>query len=245
MRVTPGKLRELVNAMTRDRLVVGGFRSDALDDQVEQFREMMTAGAGRPIWAVATLADDDGVARSVAITGNGPTGRANAQGIAALHAMAPALVDLWEACERERAALPDDVRLCLAQVEVFADPRVPASEAAPVPPGAPAAELRLGDIVTVNEGTKIGRPHVVVHEPVNDRVQLCYCGTGRWYVPEWHPIGDVSTRVADTRELRRCRRLLAAVKPGPDGWKRIEVGRYGQTQTVIVGHVDVPWSWPP
>lgn len=45
--------------------------------------------------------------------------------------------------------------------------------------------MRLGDIVTVVDGAKAGRPHVVVGGPVDGRVRLCYCGTGRWYVPEW------------------------------------------------------------
>lgn len=104
--------------------------------------------------------------------------------------------------------------------------------------------MKLGAIVTLDTGTKFGRPHVVVHEPVDGRVQLCYCGTGRWYVPEWHAVAEVRTDLRDVElyhraHLRRCRKLLAAAKPGPDGWKRIEVGRYGQTQTVIVGHVDL------
>lgn len=116
--MTPGRLRDLVNAMTRDPLIVGRFRSDELDDQVAQFREIMAGGDGRPVYVVATSPDDRGMSLSVAITGNGPTGSANAYGIAALHALAPALIGLWEACERERAALPDDVRMSLAQIEV-------------------------------------------------------------------------------------------------------------------------------
>ena len=118
--MTPAKLREFVNAMTRGPLVVGKFRSDALDEQVVQFREAMAEGAGQPMIIIATAESDaQGTHRLVAITGNGPTGRANARSIAALCAMAPALLDLWEACEHERAALPDDVRLLLAQLEVF------------------------------------------------------------------------------------------------------------------------------
>lgn len=104
--------------------------------------------------------------------------------------------------------------------------------------------MKLGDIVTLETGTKSGRPHVVVHEPVGGLVQLCYCGTGRWYVPEWHPVDEVRTDVPEGAQLRRCRRLLLAIKPDPDGWKRIDVGRYGsQHEDVIVGHVDVPWNW--
>lgn len=105
-------------------------------------------------------------------------------------------------------------------------------------------EIKLGAIVTLSTGTKADRPHVVVHEPVNGRVQLCYFGTGRWYVPEWHPVGEVKIDLRDVEryhgaQLRRCRRVLAAVKPGHDGWKRIDVGRHGQVRQVIVGHVDV------
>lgn len=115
--MTPGKLRGLVNAMTRGPLIVGLFRSDALDSQVAQFRELMTPGAGRPIYVVATPPDEDGPL-SVAITGNGSAGRANAHGIAMLCSLAPALLDLWAACELERDALPPDVRMILAQLEV-------------------------------------------------------------------------------------------------------------------------------
>jgi hypothetical protein len=99
--------------------------------------------------------------------------------------------------------------------------------------------MRLGAIVTLENGLKAGRPHVVVHEPVGGRVRLCYCGTGRWYVPEWHPVNDVRTDVPAGRQLDRCRKLLAAVKPDPDGFKRILVGRHGWKQAVIVGHVDI------
>ena len=57
--------------------------------------------------------------------------------------------------------------------------------------------MKLGDAVTLTAGPKSGRPHVVVHELTGGRVQLCYCGTGRWF--------------------RRCRRMIAAVKPDPNG----------------------------
>lgn len=30
--------------------------------------------------------------------------------------------------------------------------------------------VKLGDIVTLDIGAKAGRPHVVVHEPINGRV---------------------------------------------------------------------------
>lgn len=103
--------------------------------------------------------------------------------------------------------------------------------------------MKLGDIVTLKYGNKAGRPHVVVHEPEGCNVQLCYCGSGRWYMPEWHPVEHVETTVRSETDLRRCRRLLLAVKPDADGWKRIQVGRHGWKQPVIVGHVDVPWSW--
>lgn len=105
--------------------------------------------------------------------------------------------------------------------------------------------MKLGDIVTVTMGTKIRRPHVVLREPVNGRVKLCYCGTGRWYVPEWMPLGWVSREVDDGAQLRRAKRLLLAAraKPDPDGWIRILAGPVYKLEPVIVGHVDVPWSW--
>lgn len=99
--------------------------------------------------------------------------------------------------------------------------------------------MRFGDIVTLNIDDKAGRSYVVVHEALNGRVQLCYCGAERWYVPEWVDVSWVGIDVTDGPQLRRARRLLAAVKPDPDGWKRIQVGRAGRLRTVIVGHVDV------
>lgn len=105
------------------------------------------------------------------------------------------------------------------------------------------AAVKLGDIVTLHIGSKAGHPHVVVHEPINGRVQLCYCGSERWYVPEWIDVRSVNAEVPNGARLRKARRLLLAVKPNFDGWKRIDVGRDGQVRKIIVGHVDVPWSW--
>ncbi len=102
--------------------------------------------------------------------------------------------------------------------------------------------MKLSAIVTLITGTHAGRPHVVVHEPVNGRVQLYYFGAARWYAPAWHAVTDVSADARDMRDLarwRRCRRALAELRPDPDGWKRIAVGRYQHVERVIVGHVDL------
>lgn len=108
-------------------------------------------------------------------------------------------------------------------------------------------DLRLGDIVTVSVSAKAGKPHVVVGRPLNGRILLCYCGSKRWYLPMWVKVQHIITRWpddGDERALLRCRRLLLAIKPSPDGWKRIDVGRYGcEHAPVIVGNVDVPWTW--
>jgi hypothetical protein len=102
--------------------------------------------------------------------------------------------------------------------------------------------MTLGDIVTINDWTKAGKPHVVIATRPG-RVQLCYFGSARWYLPAWHK-ADIVCAIGDTKEVRRCKRLLLAIKPSPDGWKRIDVGRYGCDHApVIVGHVDVPWTW--
>lgn len=108
--------------------------------------------------------------------------------------------------------------------------------------------MRLGDLVTLTEGPKAGLPHVVVHEPTRGpwsnterrfvyRVRLCYCGSARWYVPKWHDVGTVDTKVPDDPKFKRARFLLSEVAADPDGWKRLSVGRDGQVQKVIVGHI--------
>lgn len=98
--------------------------------------------------------------------------------------------------------------------------------------------MRLGDLVTLTAGPKAGRPHVVVHEPTRGRVRLCYCGTERWYVPAWHDVATVKTEVpADDPLFKRARFLLSEITADPDGWKRLSVGRDGQVQKVIVGHI--------
>lgn len=99
--------------------------------------------------------------------------------------------------------------------------------------------MKLGDLVTLTIGSKAGWPHVVVHPPKDGVVQLCYCGSKRWYVPEWHPVSDVASKVPDGRRLRRARKLLAELKPDGHGWLRISVGRYGSPHPdVVVGHID-------
>ncbi len=108
--------------------------------------------------------------------------------------------------------------------------------------------MKLGDIVTVTMGTKVGRPHVVVGGTRDGRVKLCYCGSDRWYVPAWHrsevvvPIKDFGLH---GRTVRRCKLLLLAERenPRPDGWIIIQAGTAYNKQEVIVGHVEVPWSW--
>lgn len=108
--------------------------------------------------------------------------------------------------------------------------------------------MKVGQIVTPRVGSKVGKPHVVVHEPVMSaahnhlRVKLCYCGSSRWYMPQWHSLTDVTEVVIDSPALRRCRKLLAAARASapPDGWIRVQAGRYGQPgETVIVGHIDI------
>lgn len=107
--------------------------------------------------------------------------------------------------------------------------------------------MKLGDIVTVIIGAKHGRPHVVVREPYGDQIKICYCGTGRWYVPELVRVDRVGSVRDDLygSEVRRCRRLLIAARanPRPDGWIRIQAGPAYNNQDVVVGHVDIPWSW--
>jgi hypothetical protein len=102
--------------------------------------------------------------------------------------------------------------------------------------------MKLGAVVTLITGAHAGRPHVVVHEPVKGRVQLCYFGSARWYVPEWHPVAAVSADLRDMRDhtrLRRCRRVLADLRPDPDGWKRISVGRSPHLARLAVGHIEL------
>ena len=95
----------------------------------------------------------------------------------------------------------------------------------------------LGDIVTTTASEHAGLPHVVVGGPARGQVQLCYCGSERWYVPYWHPLQYVTTEVPDGPRLRRARRLLAELKPDHLGRLWIVVGRDGYCRGVQVGHV--------
>lgn len=100
--------------------------------------------------------------------------------------------------------------------------------------------MKLGDVVTiVGAYLHAGKPFVVVHEPLRGRVQVSRVGSRRWFMPEWHAVDEIRP-AGDAKEFRRAQRQVAAVKPDPDGWKRVWIGRYGSDGcVVIVGHVDV------
>jgi hypothetical protein len=100
--------------------------------------------------------------------------------------------------------------------------------------------VKLGDLVTLTDrlDAHSGMPFVVVSGPTSDgRIQLSYCGSSRWYVPRWYRTTQVTDEIPNSARLARARKLLAELKPDPDGFKRISVGRHGQVHQVVVGHV--------
>ena len=101
----------------------------------------------------------------------------------------------------------------------------------------------LGTLVTLTSGPRRGNPHVVTHEQIlRDGVpliQASYCGSARWYVPEWYPVEIVSTVVPPSPRLTRARRILSRIRPSPDGWIRLDIGRSPNIRTVAVGHVSL------
>lgn len=100
--------------------------------------------------------------------------------------------------------------------------------------------MKVGAIV--NLGADAESAYVVIGVFAN-RAQLVYCGSERWYVPEWHPLTDIKP-ATDNKHRRRAIRWLRKAGFDPDGWRRIDVGRYGAKQTVVVDHEDMRGDAP-
>ncbi|MGN6107068.1 MAG: hypothetical protein ACTHU0_18320 [Kofleriaceae bacterium] len=79
---------------------------------------------------------------------------------------------------------------------------------------------------------------VVAINTHSDKVRVSKCGTTRWHAPGWKPATSFEKAPSDSgsRAVQRARRLLAKLKPGPDGWKRIECGKPWALERCAVGH---------
>lgn len=102
--------------------------------------------------------------------------------------------------------------------------------------------MKIGDVAHVLAHPVKGSDSAFVVVGLrSDAVRLSYCGSKRWYVPQWFPTSIVSLAADEAnRHVVRARRLLAAVKPDPDGWRRLHVGRDPNITVVVIGHQDLP-----
>lgn len=101
--------------------------------------------------------------------------------------------------------------------------------------------LRLGDIVHVGDDTSSAYVVLAVNGDYT-KARLAYCGSERWYVPEWVDIAKVVLPATDNKNTRRARRKLDKAGFDPDGWRRIVVGRYGSQSRVEVDHISLQRS---
>lgn len=103
--------------------------------------------------------------------------------------------------------------------------------------------LKLGDLVNVRGHAKgEHRVHIVVEEqPHPGRVGVSLCGE-RWFSPQRYAVEFVSLAPEDSKETKRVRRMLARVKPDPDGWTRICVGKGYKQSTPQMMKIKPP-SW--
>jgi len=101
------------------------------------------------------------------------------------------------------------------------------------PPRTPLT-VTCGDIVNLVDDRESA--YVVVAMFAN-RVQLVYCGSERWYVPKWYEGNQILAPATVNKHSRRARRWLDKAGYDPDGWRRINCGRYGNEQRVTVDHV--------
>jgi hypothetical protein len=106
-----------------------------------------------------------------------------------------------------------------------------------------AQTFSLGDVVQLG-GTAPdpGRPGAWVVVAINthsDKVRIAKCATERFQAPIWMPAESCILAPADStdRNVRRARRRLAAVRPDPDGWRRIACGKDWAPEKCTVGHV--------
>lgn len=116
-----------------------------------------------------------------------------------------------------------------------------------------AHHFHLGDVVTLDIGPapdirpKDAPPKnwhtaafvVVAINTHSNKIRVSKCASSRWNAATWHDADSFAIAPADSkdRNVRRARRLLDAVKPDPDGWKRIECGKPWAPERVPVGHV--------
>lgn len=93
---TIARAREIIAAASKPPYTLGTIAGETIDEHIAVLREMLAAGDGPPVTLVIPDGDKDIEKSSlaVAITGNGPTSRANALYI--LHSHDP--VGGWAAC---------------------------------------------------------------------------------------------------------------------------------------------------
>jgi len=96
--------------------------------------------------------------------------------------------------------------------------------------------LKPGDIVNLVGDSESA--YVVVATFAN-RAQVVYCGSMRWYMPEWQDVAQVVHPATINKHSRRARRWLDDVRFDPDGWRRILVGRHAAKTRVTVDHVSM------
>lgn len=73
----------------------------------------------------------------------------------------------------------------------------------------------------------------------SNRIRVSKCASERWGAAVWQDAESFALAPDDSKErnVRRARRLLAALRPDPDGWKRIECGKSWNPEKCPVGHV--------
>lgn len=101
--------------------------------------------------------------------------------------------------------------------------------------------LRLGDIVSLADEDQSAYVVIAVNGDYT-KARLVYCGSQRWYVPEWVETSKIVKPAAENKNTRRARRWLDKAGFEPDGWRRIVVGRYGSEFRVEVDHISLQRS---
>lgn len=99
-------------------------------------------------------------------------------------------------------------------------------------------ELRLGQVVML-VGDDASAYVVIAVNGDYTKARVAYCGSARWYVPEWVEASRIVKPTAENKNTRRARRWLDKAGFDPDGWRRILVGRYGSESRVEVDHISL------
>lgn len=101
-----------------------------------------------------------------------------------------------------------------------------------------AQDLKLGQIVHVADDDSSAYVVIAINGDYT-KARLVYCGSARWYKPEWIETSKIVTPIVGNKNTRRARRWLDKAGFDPDGWRRITVGRYGSAFNVEVDHISL------